>query len=102
MQDRQSQMALMSDEQPGAASVSPNSSRLSALIDSAEDLIWSTDLGFCLTTFNRAASVGICDRVKVNSPGGLRPFEYLPTERASCRVGGAGCSVQLQLTEGGD
>ena len=57
--------------------------RLSALIESTEDLIWSVDLDFRLTTFNHAMAQDIEDTFGVAIAEGQRPHDFLPPERAA-------------------
>lgn len=55
---------------------------LSALIESTQDHIWSVDLEYRLTTFNRALQQHIESNFGVKIAVGMRLHEALPSERA--------------------
>ena len=56
---------------------------LAALIESTEDLIWSVDLDYRLTTFNGALRQNIEETFGVRLEMGMRHYELLPPERAA-------------------
>jgi len=56
---------------------------LCALIDSTDDIIWSVDLEFRLTTFNRTVERYFRENFDVRVELGMRPEDLLPPARAA-------------------
>jgi diguanylate cyclase (GGDEF)-like protein/PAS domain S-box-containing protein len=56
---------------------------LTALIESTGDLIWSVDLDYRLTTFNKALQQNIQNNYGARIAAGMCFHEYLPPERAA-------------------
>jgi PAS domain S-box-containing protein/diguanylate cyclase (GGDEF)-like protein len=56
---------------------------LMALLDSSDDLIWSVDLDFRLTAFNRAFENYCRIHFHVQPAAGIRAEDFLPRERAA-------------------
>ena len=56
---------------------------LIALIDSAEDLIWSVDIDYRLLAFNRALQRHFELNLGVKADAGMNPEDLLPSERAA-------------------